>query len=103
MEGDPLIGEPPNHTDSSQENKSPQSWHNESNETVKEDIQIPDAEIERTQIVTMNVRSCFSGRKRTEVRDGIFTINPDVAILTETWLQEGNQESSLTYWAIIQS
>ena len=45
--------------------------------------------------MTMNVRSCFSGRKRTEVRDGIFTINPDVVILTETWLQEGDQEFNI--------
>ena len=43
----------------------------------------------------MNVRSCSSGRKRTEVRDGISTINPDVAILTETWLQEGDQEFNI--------
>ena len=74
---------------------TPQCWLNESDEVVEEDIDIPDAEVERTQIVTMNVRSCFSGRKRTEVRDGIFTINPDVAILTETWLQEGDQEFNI--------
>ena len=42
---------------------TPQCWINESNEIVEEDIQIPDAEIERTQILTMNVRSCYSGRK----------------------------------------
>ena len=45
--------------------------------------------------MTMNVRSYYSGRKRTEVRDGIFTINPDVAILTETWLQETDQEFNI--------
>ena len=74
---------------------TPQCWLNESDEIVEEDIDIPDAEVEITQIVTMNVRSCVSGRKRTEVRDGIFTINPDVAILTETWLQEGDQEFNI--------
>ena len=74
---------------------TPQCWLNESDEVVEEDIDIPDAEVERTQIMTMNVRSCFSGRERTEVRDGIFTINPDVAILTETWRQEGDQEFNI--------
>ena len=57
-----------------------------------EDVQIPDTEFERTEIMTINVRSCFSDTKRTEVRDGILEANPDVAIVTETWLQEGDQD-----------
>ena len=36
--------------------------------------------------------TCYSGTKRTEVRDGILEANPDVAIVTETWLQEGDQD-----------
>ena len=67
-------------------------WKNESDEEAVEDIQIPDNEFERTEIMTINVRSCYSGTKRTEVRDGILEANPDVAIVTETWLQEGDQD-----------
>ena len=57
-----------------------------------EDVQIPDTEFERTEIMAINVRSCYSDTKRTEVRDGILEANPDVAIVTETWLQEGDQD-----------
>ena len=59
-------------------------WKNESDEEAVEDIQIPDNEFERTEIMTINVRSCYSGTKRTEVRNGILEANPDVAIVTET-------------------
>ena len=59
----PPLGTPPKDKANSQQNMTPQCWINESNEVVEEDIQIPDAEIERTQILTMNVRSCYSGRK----------------------------------------
>ena len=67
-------------------------WKNESDEEVMEDIQIPDTEFERTEIMTINVRSCYSDVKRTEVRDGILEVNPDVVIVTETWLLEGDQD-----------
>ena len=67
-------------------------WKNESDEEAVEDIQIPDNEFERTEIMTINVRSCYSGTKRTEVRDGILEANPDAVIVTETWLQEGDQD-----------
>ena len=67
-------------------------WKNDSDEEVEEDVQIPDNEFERTEIMTINVRSCYSGTKRTEVRNGILEANPDVAIVTETWLQEGDQD-----------
>ena len=67
-------------------------WKNESDEEVEEEDQIPDNEFERTEIMTINVRSCYSGTKRTEVRNGILEANPDVAIITETWLQEGDQD-----------
>ena len=67
-------------------------WKNESDEEEVEDIQIPDNEFERTEIMTINVRSCYSGTKRMEVRDGILEANPDVVIVTETWLLEGDQD-----------
>ena len=57
-----------------------------------EDIEIPDTEYERTEIMTINVRSCYSDIKRTEVQDGILDVNPDVVIVTETWLLEGDQD-----------
>ena len=67
-------------------------WKNERDEEVEEEKLIPDNELERTGIMTINVRSCYSGAKRTEVRDGILDANPDVAIVTETWLLEGDQD-----------
>ena len=73
LEGAPQMGLPPNNVTNNQKNTTHHCWLNESDEVVEEDIQIPDAEVERTQIVTMNVRSYYSGRKRTEVRDGIST------------------------------
>ena len=90
----PLPRTPPTSQDNNYQSTQPK-WQNESDEETVEDIQIPDTELERTQILTMNVRSCYSGRKRTEVTDGVQTINPDVAILTETWLQEGDREFNI--------
>ena len=57
-----------------------------------DDIQIPETDFERTQIMTINVRSCYSVVKRMEARDGILETNSDVAIITETWLQESDQD-----------
>mgnify|MGYP001184610752 FL=1 len=38
-------------------------WKNESDEEMEEEEQIPDDEFERTEIMTINVRSCYSGQK----------------------------------------
>ena len=67
-------------------------WKNESDEEVVDDVQIPDNEFERTEIMTINVRSCYSLDKRMEARDGILQANADVVCLTETWLLEGDQD-----------
>ena len=67
-------------------------WANDSEEEVEEDIHIPETDLERTQIMTINVKSCYSIVKRMEARDGILQINPDIAIITETWLKEEDQD-----------
>ena len=65
-------------------------WANDSDEETVDDIHIPETDFERTQIMTINVRSCYN--KRTEACDGILAINADIAIINETWLREGDQD-----------
>ena len=67
-------------------------WANDSKEEPEDDIHIPETDFERTQIMTINVRSCYSGLKRTEARDGILEANTDIALINETWLRPGDQD-----------
>ena len=88
---DEIIWEDPPPSDPPNQNRD-FVWKNESDEEEIEDIEIPDAEYERTEIMTINVRSCYGDVKRMEVQDGILDANPDVVIVTETWLLEGDQD-----------
>ena len=67
-------------------------WANDSDEETMDDLHIPETDLERTKIMTINVRSCYSGEKRTEARDGILAINADIAIINETWLRPGDRD-----------
>ena len=67
-------------------------WANDSKEEMEDDIDIPETDFERTQIMTINVRSCYSGLKRAEARDGILEVNADIALVTETWLRPVDQD-----------
>ena len=58
----------------------------------EEEINITMSETIRTKIVNINVRSAVSDYKKAQIREGIRKINPDVIAITESWLNEYDQE-----------
>ena len=64
----------------------------------KEEIYINPNETCRTKILTMNVRSAVSPRCRAEIIDGVRKVDTDVVILTESWLNEYDQELRIDHW-----
>ena len=58
----------------------------------EEEINITMSETIRTKIVTINVRSAVSDYKKAQIREGIRKINPDVIVITESWLNKYDQE-----------
>ena len=58
----------------------------------EEEINITMSETIRTKIVNINVRSAVSDYKKAQIREGIRKIDPDVIVITESWLNKYDQE-----------
>ena len=50
-----------------------------------DEINITQSETCRMKILTINVRSAVSDRKKSQIRAGIKRIYPDVVVITESW------------------
>ena len=57
-----------------------------------DEIKIMQSETCRMKIITINVRSAVSDRKKSQIRAGIKRIYPDVVVITESWFGDHDQE-----------
>ena len=92
----PTIEESETEEDAEAQNESQQCANASYYEALNaEEIEINTNETGRTKILSINVRSAVKDERRVLIQQGVRNVDPDVVVITESWLKSSDKEFNL--------